>query len=437
VLAGDGATAAAQRLGPEFTVSDLDVDKAVPAVAYDSNHGEYLVVWENDWSGNQDIYAQRVASDGTLLTSFAVAAGSYDREPAVAYDPVNDRYLVVWSHDDTGAGTDVETWAAFVPWDGPPSGLPSAFPVCQYTPCVGNELHPRVAYAADREEFLVVWTIVLPAAGRTIDGRRVFADGGGFASNELPLGSGSPTKDHPALAYDATRSEYLLTWDEEPGASGLDVYGERLDSDATLAGMLPPFAIGEYSEDELYPAVAACAGDPSQYLVAWQWAHPDYDVYARFVSGIGVPGDLTVVSNTSTYETNPAVACSSSQDGYLVVWEQYYLETNPFDTPIGISARDVATDGSEGNRFTIVLPLITGGGGEVYSRTQPAIAAGQDQFLVAWVHHQHDKFRDYLDIHARLVPEPDAGPLAALGALATLVCVHRHGTRLRPAKPSS
>ncbi|MFL7792398.1 MAG: hypothetical protein AB8I69_09680, partial [Anaerolineae bacterium] len=50
-----------------------DVNNYNPAVAYNSRHDEYLVVWENDRGATRDIYAQRVAGDGTLKTWFTIA----------------------------------------------------------------------------------------------------------------------------------------------------------------------------------------------------------------------------------------------------------------------------------------------------------------------------------------------------------------------------
>ena len=420
-LLGVGAPSrAADRLGNEIIVSDLDNEKSDPAVAYDSVHGEYLVVWENDWPGNQDIYAQRIAANGALLSWFAVAAGSYDREPSVAYDPVNDRYLIVWSHDASGAGSDVESYGAFVPWSGPPSGPPSAFPICQYTTCNGSEQHPRVAYTEALQEFLVVWTSFLPGAGNTIAARRVYADGGGYASDVFWIGGGTPTRDHPALAYNAARDEYLVTWEETPGVNGVDILGARLNGNGTLAGMVPPLEIGAHGEDEEHSAVAACAGTPSQYLVAWQWKLPDYDVYARFVSGIGVPGDLETISATTAEQTNPAVACGASNESYLVVWEEMYAGGR-----IGIWARDVWTDGRLGLDFGIAWPSSR-------DRLRPAIAAGSDRFLVVWEHEREGT--SYRDIHARLVPEPGGAAAAALCALAALRLA---AIRVRTPDPSS
>ena len=57
-------------LSKEIVISELDNSKYSPAVAYNSVHNQYLVVWENVWGagGHHDIYAQRLSSTGQLAS---------------------------------------------------------------------------------------------------------------------------------------------------------------------------------------------------------------------------------------------------------------------------------------------------------------------------------------------------------------------------------
>ncbi|MBN1977442.1 MAG: hypothetical protein JW918_08570, partial [Anaerolineae bacterium] len=95
-----------------------DVDNRKPAVAYNSRHDEYLVVWANDRGATRDIYAQRVTGDGTLKSWFCVVnnANQWNFLPAVAYSPVQDEYLIVYTYQ--AATTDYDIWARRVKWDG-------------------------------------------------------------------------------------------------------------------------------------------------------------------------------------------------------------------------------------------------------------------------------------------------------------------------------
>lgn len=72
-----GMAAAAGPVGSRFVVADQSVDTVNSKVAYNSQDQEYLVVWRNDRPANDDIYAQRVSKNGTLVGPwFSVAAGA-------------------------------------------------------------------------------------------------------------------------------------------------------------------------------------------------------------------------------------------------------------------------------------------------------------------------------------------------------------------------
>ncbi|MGD2155634.1 MAG: hypothetical protein PVG32_02080, partial [Anaerolineales bacterium] len=82
---------------------EVGVGNFEPAVAYNSLRDEYLVVWSNTRAGGatKDIYARRVRGDGTLLSYWTIThnANFHNYEPDVAYSPLQDEYLVVWTYD--------------------------------------------------------------------------------------------------------------------------------------------------------------------------------------------------------------------------------------------------------------------------------------------------------------------------------------------------
>ena len=169
VLPLGGGSARAHRSGPvatsatagpqlsgEIVVSDADNEEYGPAVAYNWKHREYLVVWHTKWSmGTRDIRAARVSQHGQLLSTFTVYehATKDSVQPAVDYDPVNDRYLVAWVFDALGNGSDMDLYGRFIPWDGPSASL-SEFAIVTWAT---HQWTPKVAYGRAVEEFLVVW----------------------------------------------------------------------------------------------------------------------------------------------------------------------------------------------------------------------------------------------------------------------------------------
>ena len=87
-------------------------DQLCPTVAFDGVN--FLVTWMDVRSGSTyDIYAARVAPDGTVLDPSGIlvsAAADYQSYPAVAFGGAN--YLVTWM--DYRGGTDYDIYAARV-----------------------------------------------------------------------------------------------------------------------------------------------------------------------------------------------------------------------------------------------------------------------------------------------------------------------------------
>jgi len=388
------ATSAATdpHLSGEITISALDNMQYSPAVAYNWKHNEYLVVWENVWGGGgHDIYAQRVTDQGELKSWFYVPEDSVytgnRMQPDVAYDPVNDRYLVVWIYWD---GSDWNVHGRFILWNGPSASL-TEFQICDWG---SDQWKPKAAYGRAEEEFLVVWMNAPSGVPTYISGLQVPADGSSFnPAGGFAISSGADNRDYPDVAYDRSRNEYLVVWDVVSG-TGNDIYGERLRaSDLHQYG---EFGIAEWPDYEEHPAVAACS-DSDQYLVAWQsHVNPpdDYDIYVRFIQGDGTLDSVHRMDATTIGEVWPDVACNMSEQQYLVVWQQQYSNGSG---PYGVWGQMVSTGKTIGSSFGIVGTFA----GLSSGYTTPAIAGGYTNYLTVWEHERYGT--SYQDIHGRLI----------------------------------
>ena len=372
-------------LGGEFVVSALDNEQFWPAVAYNPQQREYLVVWQNTWGGNRDIYAQRVDAQGDLLSWFAVTSGAHDRaQPAVAYDPVNQRYLITWVEDIFGDGSDWDVHGRLINWNGPDAAL-TDFSICDWTT---KQWNPKVAYGRAQEEFLVVWwTEAVPGVPGYVSGRRVTAATGANNGNPFAIAYNvTEERVAPDVAYNLSRNEYLVTYH-----NGVDVFGTRLQGNGSILGS--EFGIAGWPSTEFNPSVASC-DSTDQYLVAWQAMETggQYNIYARFVTGDGSPADVHHLDPYSVHQQHPDVACSGSQ--YLVTWEQQYSNISG---PYGVWGRLMATNAAMQETVALVAPAA----GITAEFSRPAAAGGHSQFLAVW---EHDRANTaYQDIHARMV----------------------------------
>ncbi len=375
---------AAPILGNEIVISGINNEKLLPAVAYNSKHDEYLVVWENKWPGNRDIYAQRVNSDGRLLSWFAVSAGPGDRvQPSVAYDTRYDRYLVAWSGDYSGSGN-WDIYGRFIPWNGPSVDLVD-FSIVNWD---GNQSYPKVAYAyaqGGNGEFLVVWHN--SGDPSFIGGRRVQA-AGGFPAAAWTISKGTEARDGPSVAYNLNRNEYLVVW--TVFKSSADIYGVRLRGDGLALGG-GEFSIAGWPDNESFTSVASCY-PADQYLVAWQSLRAGtlWDIFARFVRGDGTVDSVHQIQATTDWEEDADVSCMKSGVLYLLIWKRRNASFK-----YGIEGRLVSVAKTMPPPFGIVSPSLEA------DRVDPTVAGSRNNFLVAWKHQR--EVLVYYDIHGRLI----------------------------------
>jgi hypothetical protein len=369
-------------IGGDIRLSDMGPDGNLgygafsPAVVYNPIQGEYLVVWEgNDNTGSLadgefEIYGQRVAGSTGAEIGEDVRLSDMGPDgdqlyiafnPAVAYNPTQNDYLVVWEgNDDTGSLTVVETeifgqrvagdTGAEIGGDLRLSDMgPAGFP--DY-----GAFDPALAYNPTQNEYLVVWwgddnTGSLEVNEFEIFGQLVEADTGAEIGGDFRLSDMGPDRDilysavNPAVAYNPSQGEYLVVWEGDDNIGPLvnnenEIYGQRvagatgaeIGGDTRFSFMGPD---GDPDYDAQSPAVAY---DPTQgtYLVVWSGddntvplVNNEYEIYGQLVdalTGAKIGSDLRLSDMGSDGETvygasAPAVAYNFTQGEYLVVWQ--------------------------------------------------------------------------------------------------------------------
>jgi len=257
----DGATGVEiglddQRVSAMGGTGDAAFDARSPALVYNPAHGEFLVVWEGDDDAAAqadeefEIFVQRIdaatgaevgADDSRISFAGPNLDPLYDAaDPAVAFDPLTDHYLVVWSGDDDTppmVDEEYEIWSQLL--EGADANLVGgAIRLSDMGP-VGTSLYrahrPRVTWGSIDGEYLVAWDGSDDPPGEDeseIFLQRVGADGWPRGTDDERLSTMGPdgTPDFgavmPDLAFNPQHDEALVVW------AGVD------DT--------PPLVVGEY-----------------------------------------------------------------------------------------------------------------------------------------------------------------------------------------------
>lgn len=374
-------------LGPEVQISTpsspLDADRYQPAVAFNNNHQEYLVVWQNDWPGNQDIYAQRVSANGQRKGPwFAVSAGPNDRvQPSVTYNAAEDEYLVVWMYE---ASPDVyEIWGKIISWNGP--GSKPEFRIIQW---VNRSFHsPQVVWNILRNEYLVVWNAFdtassfPPGLPHDIGGYRIAADGT-IQNAGTPLVFTTYAYPHQVdLTYNVTHDQYFMVFTvvHTQVSSGNDIYGLRVSWNGSPIGGLieiykDDFAGGRKNQN--HPVVATNNSD--RYMVVWEheYTSSDHDIYGREYRADGSPeGSYFTISSWTQDDTVPDLAAFGANKEWVAVWQREIPSGG------GYSIHGFRWGSAGSSVYTYVFDVVN----YVFVEAEsPVIAAGRPGFLIVY-----------------------------------------------------
>jgi hypothetical protein len=421
-----------QELGSDFMVSsmgpylDPDYDALNPAVAYNSQNNQYLVVWSgsDDIIGEYEIWGQRVnaATGAQIGTDFQISfVGTADdpaidaEDPAVAYNSATNEYLVVWSADHYADG-DFEIWGRRI--NAATGGLlGSMMRISVMGPGVDPDydaLNPAVAYNSTENQFLVVWeadddTAPLVNNEFEIWGRRLSASGEWLDADIVRLsemgGLGDANYDAqtPSVAYNTLNNEYMLVWSGDKSAydavnDEFEIWGQRLNASLGKMGAAG-FRISDVGtnadpdRDAYDPSIAYSSGN-NQYLVVWEGDDYDdnmYDVLGQRLEANGIATGsndfyLSSVSGgtNSNYDAlNPAVTYDRVNHEYLVVWQDDVLNVGEFEI---WGQRISASDGSQSGYNTRMSDMGPDGDASYIAQT-PALAysgVSNNQFLIVW-----------------------------------------------------
>ncbi len=346
-----------------------------------------------------------------------------DRDPAVAYSPAHDVYLVVWQ-DNSAADSEGRIVARLLSGaSGQPIGgviAPLPPQPCSAGFCTSD---PAVAYSVTADRFVVVASLDAVLPGQVANEFEIFAldvdPATGASSWNLALSSagglGNSTYSafSPDVECSSVTDECLVVWFGDDNVDGLandeyEIFGQRFDAATGGAVGADDFRLsdaggtGTTLHVASFPAVAYSSGE-DEYLVVWQGSDD--------VGGL-IPGELEIFgqrlnaatgtaqgandfrisdlggTGTGAYDAlAPSVAYAASIGQYLVVWSGDDDTGGLVDNESEIfGQRLVASTGAETGANDFRISDMGGTGNAGFNACEPAVAFGAavGEYLVTW-----------------------------------------------------
>lgn len=380
-----------------FPISNAPLGQVQPAVAYNVDMDEFIVVWNDMRNGDSDIYAQRIGSDSQLLGEELIISSALgaQQSPEVVARVDSTDFLVAWRDDRNFDTTDTDIYAQVVR----AGTLYNTNQPINTNP--GRIEGVNVSFCPPSDSYFIAWHEDEDAQADWeyfVYGRQVSNEG--TAAGDIKLITAdypepALQQQSPDLAFNSLSGNLLAVYRDARNADfgtqyNDDIYGQFLDCAGEVL-QTEDFPVSmQYSEpprgNKQNTPTIAYDHEHNHFLVVWQDERHDIvpggadtlDIYGQLLSGDGRPLCSSPLFNfeitmTDNNQRDPVVAYGSRFDVFMVVWTDYRNGDGD------IYAQLVTSDGRLLGEEIIISDAVG-------DQTLPAITyhPQSGQFLIVW-----------------------------------------------------
>ena len=312
-------------LDPQIVIWTDALLNTTGSVTFNPSQGEFMVGWTTDQDAfSRDIWARRVAPNGTVLDWFNVASVPNEimEGPSIAFSPPHDEYLFAYTNWYQGTGGFADVQSRRVAWDG---SMMSG--VLTVTPGSAEHIHPSIAYNSRDDEYLVTYSNQWPIGLLDLYAQRVRAADGVLLSWNAVASDAVLSRLYSTVAYhpDAYGGNggYLIAYLTAPLTAGSSVRYKMTRSDLSDLFTNPEIEVSNSAGMKFDPGLDAGAGG---FLISWWEVTPaGRQVRARRISvdgnPLGPPEAFAVSGLYDSLPTDPKLSVAyTHRESFLVLW---------------------------------------------------------------------------------------------------------------------
>jgi hypothetical protein len=289
-----------------------------PAIAVD-DAGNFVIVWQSmsqDQSGTYGVFGQQFNSSGVKVgTEFQVnvSVGADQQDPDVAMDS-SGNYVVVW-HDNHSTEDNVFMRR----YDA--AGTPLTGEVRVNTAATGNTQSAPSISMNSAGDYVVVWQSDHLVAGNfEVYGQRYDSAGNAVGSSFQVNSTTTDGQSNPDIVLNEDGS-FVVVWESlwQDANPGWGVYGQRFDAAGAMVGT--EFQINQEIVNTQFDAHVAADSD-GNFTVVWSSNQQDGDSYGVYARSYDVAGNALTdefLVNTTTASNQSASAIDMTGTGDIII----------------------------------------------------------------------------------------------------------------------
>ncbi|MFT3946474.1 MAG: hypothetical protein QM763_05810 [Agriterribacter sp.] len=341
--------------------------------------GSYIITWMDSRNGNNDIFAQMINASGVLQWAgdVAICTSIADQTSPQIISDENGGAIIVWQDARDGA-TDIYAQrvdaAGNALWDA------NGIPVCNAT-----DVQYAVQIISDGNGgAIAAWADNRSGNNNDIYTQKINADGtSAWTTNGVQVAGTSAIEYLPQLTSDGMNGA-IITWSRATDQTDADIYAQYINSAGQPQWAINGIVVCNAANNQLNPRIVT--GLNSVFIV-WEDSRSgldgdadfqyDSDIYAQKIDFAGMAewaANGIIICNELLDQITPELKTDATNSGFFVTWSD--ARTGAAND---IYAQHVSADGNG---------LLTGNGAIVSSaaniQTLPQLALSEDNAIITW-----------------------------------------------------
>ncbi len=281
--------------------------------------GGGLIAWEDERTGDFDVYVQRVNAAGVLQWTTSGVLLCTAAENQQDLEMVTDGAggaILVWVDYRDQATNDADVYCRRIRADGVPEWSAAGVPLCVF-PGSQNSVN---AVSDGSGGAIVTWRDFRNGSDYDVYARRVNASGvPQWTANGVAIATQFEDQTIPQLTTDGAGGA-IIAWFDRRSSPDADVYAQRVSNAGTPLwaddGVSVTSVVGVQRNPELVTDGAGGA-----FISFWDSRSGNFDIYAQRISSAGAPlwaaNGVPVCTAANDQQTTQTVA---SGTGVIIVW---------------------------------------------------------------------------------------------------------------------
>ncbi len=307
ILWATNGVAVCTAIGEQFT----------PTITSDGTGGA-IVTWNDNRSGNFDIYAQRINASGLVVWTtdgVALCTASMDQNYPQITSDVAGGAIVTWL--DYRNGTNYDIYTQRVNASGSMVWSSNGEALCTAT---GNQDTPSII-SDEVGGAIIAWQDFRSGTSYDIYSQRISPVGGfHWIANGIALCTATGNQYSPLIIGDGSEGA-IVTWYDLRNGSNSDIYVQRIGATGGILWNTDGVALCVSTGNQYSPTIAN-DGAGGAFVTWYDSRSVNYDIYAQRINGLGIVQWTIngVTISTATWDQRYPTLVLDGAGGAIVTW---------------------------------------------------------------------------------------------------------------------